>query len=112
MPSGLQMPDTTPSADSCASRLPDISSIGGRQMRSRVARRIPRRSCASRQAAVASTQISLTSIVSQSARKRASAASAFSMASAASSPVVGTSRPSPHSTFSLKIGVGDRVRPS
>ena len=42
----------------------------------------------------------------------ASAASAFSTASAARSPVVWTSRPSPASTFSLKIGVGLRVRPS
>ena len=47
-----------------------------------------------------------------SARKRRSAASAFSTASAASSPVDCTSRPSPASTFSLKIGVGLRVRPS
>ena len=49
---------------------------------------------------------------SHSARKRRSAASAFSTASAASRPVVCTSRPSPASTFSLKIGVGLRVSPS
>ena len=44
--------------------------------------------------------------------KRRSAASALSTASAASRPVDCTSRPRPASTFSLKIGVGLRVRPS
>ena len=53
-----------------------------------------------------------TSSRSHRARNRASAASAFSTASPARSPVVWTSRPSPASTFSLKIGVGLRVRPS
>ena len=50
--------------------------------------------------------------MSHSARKRRSASSAFSTASAASRPVDCTSRPRPARTFSLKIGVGERVRPS
>ena len=72
----------------------------------------PRPFLASRQAAVAIAHTFFTPIVSQSARKRSSAASACSTASAASNPVDCTSRPSPHSAFSLKIGVGLRVRPS
>ena len=40
------------------------------------------------------------------ARKRASAASARSTASSPSWPVDATERPRPHSTFSLKSGVG------
>ena len=82
-----------------------------RQMRSAAAMKSGPFS-ASRQAAVATHHIRFTPAVSHSARKRRSAASAFSTASAASSPVDCTSRPRPASTFSLKIGVGERVRPS
>ena len=67
---------------------------------------------ASRQAAVAMPWTRLTRSVSQSARKRLSAASAVAIASGASRPVDCTWRPRPASTFSLKIGVGARVSPS
>ena len=111
MPSGWWMPETTPSAESSASRRPDSTST-----------RVPQIFCASamkarplrasRQAAVAIAHMRLTPMVSHSARKRISAPSAFSTASGASRPVVCTSRPRPASTFSLKIGVGLRVSPS
>ena len=42
-------------------------------------------------------------------RKRCSAASALAVASSDRKPVVATPRPSPHSTFSLKIGVSARL---
>ena len=111
MPSGRWKPDTTPSALSSASRLPEINSTLVRQARSASAMKA-RPLVASRQAAVAITCRRGTSIRSHSVRKRRSAASALSTASAASKPVDCTSRPSPHSTFSLKMGVGLRVRPS
>ena len=111
MPSGRWKPDTTPSADNSASRLPDNTSILQPQMRSASATKLLPL-LASRAAAVAIDQSCATSIRSQSARKRRKAESALSTASAASSPVVCTSRPSPHNTFSLKIGVGLRVSPS
>ena len=63
-------------------------------------------------AAVATHHSRLTPAMSQSARNLASASSAFATASGASSPVDCTSRPRPARTFSLKIGVGERVRPS
>ena len=110
MPSGLWMPDTTPSAVRCASRLPDRIVIGVRQMRAASAMKArPLR--ASRQAAVAIAQILRTCRMSHSARKRLSASSAVSMASAASRPVDCTWRPRPANTFSLKIGVGDARQP-
>ena len=62
--------------------------------------------------AVAIAQTFATFMRSHSARKRRTEVSAFSTASAASRPVVCTSRPRPASTFSLKIGVGLRVSPS
>ena len=105
------MPEITPSADNSASRRPDSTSILVPQMRCASAMKArPLR--ASRQAAVAIAHMRSTPIVLHSARKRISAPSAFSTASGASSPVVCTSRPRPASTFSLKIGVGLRVRPS
>ena len=111
MPSGWWMPETTPSAVSCASRLPERMLIGVRQMRSASAMKaVPLR--ASRQAAVAITQMRRTCTVSHSARKRLSASNAMSIASGAKSPVVCTWRPRPASTFSLNIGVGARVSPS
>ncbi len=111
MPSGRWNPETTPSADSSASRLPEMTSILVRQMRSASATKaLP--FLASRQAAVAITHRFGTSMRSQSVRKRRSAASAFSTASGARSLVDCTSRPRPASTFSLKIGVGLRVSPS
>ena len=67
---------------------------------------------ASRQAAVAIAKVFFTPIVSHSARKRRSVASACCTASAASSRVVCTSRPSPHNAFSLNSSVGLRVSPS
>ena len=67
---------------------------------------------ASRQAAVATHHKRLTPALSHSARNRRSASSAFATASAASNPVDCTSRPRPARTFSLKIGVGERVSPS
>ena len=105
------MPETTPSAVNCASRLPDSTVILVRQMRSAAVMKASPFS-ASRQAAVAIAQTCLTSSTSHKVRKRRSAASAVSIASAASSPVVCTWRPRPASTFSLKIGVGARVSPS
>ena len=111
MPSGLWKPDTTPSAASSASRLPDSTSILTPQMRSASATKaLP--FLASRQAAVAIASTWATSMRSHSARNRRIEESALSTASAASSPVDCTSRPSPASTFSLKIGVGLRVSPS
>ena len=84
MPSGRWKPETTPSAVSSASRLPEITSILVRQICSASAMKsLP--FLASRQAAVASTHSRSTCMVSHSARKRLSAASAFSTASAASS---------------------------
>jgi len=67
---------------------------------------------ASRQAAVAIAHVRRTCRILHNARKRLSAPSAVSMASAGNKPVDWTCRPSPASTFSLKIGVGARVRPS
>jgi hypothetical protein len=67
---------------------------------------------ASRHAAVAIAHSLPTRMARHSARKRTSAASALSTASSASSPVDSTSRPRPARTFSLKIGVRLRVRPS
>jgi hypothetical protein len=67
---------------------------------------------ASRHAAVAIAQTRRTCRISHNARKRLSAPSAVSMASAGSKPVDWTCRPNPAKTFSLKIGVGARVRPS
>jgi len=85
--------------------------IGVRQMRVASAmNRWPLR--ASRQAAVAIAQIRRTFRMSHKARKRLSAASAVSIASCANRPEDCTCRPRPARTFSLKIGVGDRVRPS
>ena len=111
MPSGRWNPHTTPSALSSASRLPEMISTLVRQMRSAsVTNALP--FLASRQAAVATTHSAPTSMRSHSMRKRLSAPSALSTASAASKPVEWTSRPRPASTFSLKIGVGLRVRPS
>src|SRR5947209_12118884 len=111
MPSGLWKPDTTPSALSSASRLPETSAILVPHTRSASAMKaLPL--LASRHAAVASTWSCGTSMRSHSTRNRRSAPSALSTASAAKSPVECTSRPSPASTFSLKIGVGLRVSPS
>ena len=111
MPSGRWKPETTPSAVSSASRWPEITSILVRQICSAAAMKsLPLR--ASRQAAVASTHSRSTCMVSHSARKRFSAASAFSTASDGSRPLVCTSRPRPASVFSLNSGVGLRVTPS
>ena len=105
------MPEVTPSAEYLASRLPESTSILARQMPSASAMN-ERPLLASRQAAVASPHKLATPTVSHKARKRPSAASALSTASAGSRPVDCTSRPSPARTFSLKIGVGLRVSAS
>ena len=111
MPSGLCMPETTPSPVRRASRVPDRILIGVFRMRS--ASRVKTWPLsASRQAAVAITQMRPTCSVSHRARKRLSAASAFSMASGGNRPVDCTWRPRPARVFSLKIGVGARVSPS
>ena len=102
MPSGLWMPETTPSADRYASRGPDRISIGQPQMRSALAMKSGPL-LASRQAAVAIAWTWPTFITRHSARNRRSAVSALATASGASSPVVWTSRPRPHSAFSLKM---------
>src|SRR5512138_2087951 len=111
MPSGSWILAIIPSAASRASRLPDRTSIGVRQIFS-ASRMKFGPSFASRTADVAITLTSPTSITSQSARKRLSAPRALVTASAFSLPLVLTSRPRPHSTFSLKIGVGLREIPS
>ncbi len=111
MPSGLWKPDVIPRAESSASPRPDRIVIGtphtfsARLMKARPLR-------ASRHAAVAIAHSLPTCMARHSARKRTSAAIALSTASSASSPVDSTSRPRPASTFSLKIGVRLRVRPS
>ena len=111
IPSGLCIPETTPSAESSASRRPDSTSTGTPQiLRASAMNGRPLR--ASRQAAVAIAHMRSTPMVSHRPRKRLSAPNAFSTASGASRPVVWTSRPRPASTFSLKIGVGLRVSPS
>ena len=102
MPSGLWTPDTTPSADSFASRGPDRISILTPQMRSAVAMKSGPL-VASRQAAVAIACTRPTFITLHSARKRRNEVKALATASGASRPVVWTSRPRPHSAFSLKI---------
>ena len=110
-PSGFQIPEITPRADSLASRLPEISSTGWPDTCSQRARNSAP-FAASRAAAVARTRISRICMASHSTRNRASVHSALSMASVGSRPVLTTLRPSPHSTFSLKIGVGARTSPS
>ena len=67
---------------------------------------------ASRQAAVAMAQMFLTSRMRAMVLKRLSASSAALTLSSPSRPVEATWRPRPHSTFSLKIGVGLRTAPS
>jgi hypothetical protein len=58
---------------------------------------------ASRQAAVAMAKTRPTCWMRHSARNRRSAVSALLTASSARRPVLCTSRPSPHSAFSLKM---------
>ena len=101
MPSGLCTPDTTPRADNFASRGPDRISMRTPQMRSALAMKSGPL-VASRHAAVAMAYTRPTFITRHSARKRRSDVSALATASGASRPVVWTSRPSPHSVFSLK----------
>ena len=67
---------------------------------------------ASRTAAVAITVIYLTSRTWATVRNRRNAWIARSTASGARLPVDATERPSPHKTFSLNSGVGDRTTPS
>ncbi len=111
MPSGRWKPHTMPSADNSASRLPDSTVIGTPQAASaRSMKAGPLR--ASRQAAVAMAHTLPTPMASQRARNRRSAASARSTESAASRPVVSTSRPRPARIFSLKTGVWVRARRS
>ena len=47
-------------------------------------------------------------MVSQRTRKRRSAASALTIASSGSKPLIATPRPRPHKAFSLNVGVGAR----
>ncbi|MGY4352562.1 hypothetical protein ACVWXM_009055 [Bradyrhizobium sp. GM7.3] len=105
------MPEITPSADSRASRGPDRISIFTAQMRSAFAMKSAPLE-ASRQAAVAIANTRPTCMTRHSAWKRLSEVSALSTASGASSPVLCTSRPRPHSVFSLKMGMRLRVSPS
>ena len=67
---------------------------------------------ASRTAAVAIARTSTMPIVRHNTRKRCSAASAFDTPSSDRKPLAATPRPRPQRTFSLKVGVGDRVNAS
>ena len=87
---------------------PDRISMWTPQMRSALAMKSGPL-LASRQAAVAIANTRPTFITLQSARKRRSEVSALATASAASRPVVWTSRPSPQSVFSLKTVTRLRV---
>ena len=111
MPSGRWKPETTPSAVSFASRLPESTSMLG----------------AADALGLGDEVGAVLGVAAGGGRHHPDAAhaawcrtargsagappSALSTASAAAA-VVCTSRPRPASTFSLKIGVGLRVRPS
>ncbi len=107
IPSGLWIADTTPSAESSASRRPERSLISFRIAASAAERKAGPFE-ASRTAAVAITSISTTPIISTSARYRRRALRAFSTPSSGKRPEVTTPFPRPHITFSLKMGVGAR----
>ncbi len=113
MPSGRWKPETTPSADSSRLALAgqhlDLGAADALGLGDEVPAVLGVAAGGGRDARTAASTLAC----GRTARGSAAApSSAFSTASAASSPVDCTSRPRPASTFSLKIGVGLRVSPS
>ncbi len=107
-PSASGVPATRPSAERRASSAPLRTRTFTPQRRSTSATKAGP-SSASRTAAVPRTSSRATSISAESATKRGRLASAMRTPSGSSRPSRSSRRPRPHSTFSLKIGTGERL---